>query len=296
MKLKKEKVSETQKTDPERILVKKIKTDRLMKVGRIVLWAVILFLLLRGIGSIVSPGSEARLEGIVADYQEVADLRERVQMEAAAFAEGFAREYYTFTGKMNSDYEQRLSRYIAKNVEVKAPAAGKVSAQLRQVSATGIHYISKSEFDVDVHAVVEYMPLTEESQGVIKDLYLRVPVAADKKGQYAVVSLPTYISAEKIGSVEPVLSYTGEQVQSKQIQKIRDTLNSFFAAYYGGSDTEVSYYLASGSDVKAGIGGAVEYQKIDYISVYKDGGSGEYLVDVTITVADEQQPMQHGCL
>lgn len=273
------------------ISVQKIKTDRLMKVGRIALWAVILFLLLRGIASIVSPGSEARIARTVSDYQEDAYLREQVQVEASAFAEGFVQEYYTFTGKMNSDYEQRLGRYFAKNVEVKAPVAGKVSAQLRQVNATRIHYLSKKEFDVDVHAVVEYIPLTEENVNVTKDLYLRIPVSVDKKGQYAVVSLPTYIPAQKTGNAEPVKSYIGDQVQNEQIQKIKDTLNSFFMAYYGGSDTEVSYYLASGSNIKAGIGGAVDYQKIDYISVYREG-TEDYLVDVTITVADELQPMQ----
>ncbi|WP_206457897.1 conjugal transfer protein [Anaerovorax sp. IOR16] len=272
--------------------IQKIRNDRLMKLGRILLWVVILFLLVKGVVGILSPGSEVRLEKIVTDYQQKAELRETNQIRAASFAESFAYEYYTFSGKMNSDYEDRISNYLAKNLEYKAPVAGEVAATVKQATATQIHYLSDTQMDIDVHLVVSYTPLAEGTSATQKNIYLRVPVTMNKYGGYAVTSLPSYVPEIRAASIDPVDSYDGEQVATKQVQRIKDTLNSFFVAYYEGSKTELSYYLSSGSNVTAGIEGTVQYKKIDYITAYQDPQSKEYLVDATITVLDEMQPMQ----
>lgn len=291
MKLKKRKRYK-ERDGEEKEIVERIHTDCLMKIGRIVLWVVVLFLLLKGAVSIFAPSSESRLENIVTDYQQGAQLRERNQIQAAAFAESFAYEYYTFSGKMNSDFESRVAGYLAKNLELKAPVAGQVATKVKLSTATEIHYLSDLEMDVDVHLAVSYIPFTDGSIATQKNIYLRVPVTTNKKGGYAVASLPAYIPEIKAAAIDPVQSYSGEQVPTKQVQSIKETLNSFFTAYYEGTKTELSYYLSSGSNVSAGIGGTVSYKKIDYISAYRDQETKEYLVDATITVLDQLQPMQ----
>ncbi len=52
-------ITETEQKE-EKVSV--IKTDSVMKIGRILLWAVILFLLLKGIAGILAPNSEEVLE------------------------------------------------------------------------------------------------------------------------------------------------------------------------------------------------------------------------------------------
>ncbi|WP_324825087.1 conjugal transfer protein [Sinanaerobacter sp. ZZT-01] len=292
MKLKKDKSKKSEKIKESLEAVERIRSDRLMKIGRILLWVVILFLLVKGVIGILSPSSESRLQNIVTDYQQKAELRETNQIRAASFAESFAYEYYTFSGKMNSDYEKRVSSYLAKNLEYKAPVAGEVAATVKQATATQIRYLSDTQMDIDVHLVVDYTPLKEGASATQKNIYLRVPVTMNKQGGYAVTSLPSYVPQIRAANIDPVDSYDGEQVATKQVQSIKDTLNSFFTSYYEGSKTELSYYLSSGSNVTAGIEGTVQYKKIDYITAYQDPQSKEYLVDATITLSDEMQPMQ----
>lgn len=269
-----------------------IKTDKIMKIGRIILWAVILFLLVRGIASILSPGDEVRLEQIVTNYQADAKLRESVQVEAATFAEDFAYEYYTFSGKFNSDYEKRVKRYLAKNLDIKSPAAGIYKTNVIIASAKQINYESDVDFDVDVHLQVTYIPISDGVEPSQKDIYVRVPITTDKKGNYAVTSLPIYIPQVKPANIRAADTYKGVQVETKEIQKIKETLNSFFTAYYSGTSTEISYYLTPDSEIKDVVAGMVTFQKLDYATVSKDEETNEYLVDTTLTVLDNKQPIK----
>jgi len=289
-KKKKESVSKEKEHKSDKISV--IKTDKWMKIGRIILWTVILFLLLRGIASILAPGSEQRLEQIVTDYQADAKLRETVQVEAAAFAEDFAYEYYTFSGKFNSDYEQRVKRYLAKNLEIKSPSADQYQTIVNLASATEITYESSTNFDVDVHLQVTYVPMAVGAEKKQKDIYIRVPINADKKGNYAVSSMPAYVPQIKAAAIEPVDTYKGGQVETGEIQKIKETLNSFFTAYYSGTSNEISYYLTADSEIKDVAAGMVTFEKLDYATVCRDEETNEYLVDTTLTVLDNKQPMQ----
>lgn len=292
LKSKKNPVVEILEEPEHREKVSKIKTDGLMKGGRIILWTVIIFLLLRGIFSIISPGGEVRMERIVDNYRADAKLREAVQVEAAAFAEDFAYEYYTFSGEMNSDYQQRLADYLADNLEIKNPVSGNVSAEVVNASVTRIKYISDMDFDIDVHLTVIYTPRTEGGAKTQKDIYLRIPVSKDSNSRYAVTSYPSYIPKVPTGKIKEVNSYAGNPVPSSQLQRIKDTLNSFFKAYYSGTKTEISYYLSGSNEVANGIGGKVEFDKIQYILVYKDESTGDYLADTSITVVDNGQQMQ----
>ncbi|MFV0518269.1 MAG: hypothetical protein ACK5MV_12810, partial [Aminipila sp.] len=141
--------------------VKEVKTDTFMKVGRIILWLVILFLLFKGVVSVLAPSSDIKIEQMITDYRADAELRERMQVQAAAFAEDFAYEYYTFSGKYNSDYEQRVRRYTAKNLDIKSPTGAQHSTKVILSSAEHITYQNNKDLDVDIHLQVEYLPLEE---------------------------------------------------------------------------------------------------------------------------------------
>ncbi len=291
---------EKHKKEPEVVLEHKredekmsvIKTDRIMKIGRIILWAVILFLLVRGIASILAPKDVVKLEQIVTEYRADSTQREAVQIGAAAFAEDFAYEYYTFSGKFNSDYEQRVKRYLAKNLDIKSPVAGIYQTSVILSSAKEITYESEVDFDVDLHLQVVYMPLIEGGEKSQKDIYIRVPITTDKKGNYAVTSLPIYIPQVKAAKISSVDTYKGVQVENKEVKKIKETLESFFTAYYDGTSNEISYYLTPDSNIKEVAAGMVNFEKLDYATVSKDEVTNEYLVDTTLTVLDNNQPMK----
>ncbi len=282
-------ITETEQKE-EKVSV--IKTDSVMKIGRILLWAVILFLLLKGIAGILAPNSEEVLEKKIIDYRAEAELRENIQVKATAFAENFAYEYYTFSGKYNSDYEQRLKRYLAKNLEIRSPSSGPYSTSVSFATAENIHYKTEKDFDVDVHLQVEYTPLEEGLVKQQKDIYIRVPLQADKKEEYAVTSLPVYIPKTEAAKLTAVDTYKGLQVETSEVNKIKETLNSFLTVYYSGTTNEITYYLTADSDITAAASGMVEYQRLDYATVCQEEGTREYLVDAKYTVTDNGQVMQ----
>lgn len=272
--------------------VSRIKTDGLMKTGRVILWVVIIFLVFRGIVSIISPSSELRMEQIVTDYRADAELRETVQLGAAAFAEDFAREYYTFSGKYNSDYVQRVKQYLAKNTEIKSPVTGQYSTFVNFASAQKVNYQNSKDYDVDVHLQVTYTPINEGQEILQKEVYIRVPVSSNGKGRYAVTSLPAYIPQIEAAQIVGVDTYKGLKVESSEEKKIKETLNSFFSVYYGGTSNEISYYLTPDSNISESAQGMVEYQKLNYATVYRDEVNADYLVEAELTVVDNGQGMQ----
>lgn len=290
----KEKKSEDTVQEEKTEKLQVIKTDRIMKAGRIILWVVIFFLLLRGIGSILAPGSEIKMQQMITDYQAAADMREEVRIGAAAFAEDFARQYYTFSGNQNINYEQKVKRYLAKNMEIKRPVGNQYSSSVASAVSQNIIYHNMREYDVDVHLKVVYTPIngadgmeTEE-----KNIYIRVPVSSDGKGKYAVTSFPVYIPETRAGNIAAVDTYKGVQVDTKKVQEIKETLNSFLSVYFGGTANELSYYLTADSSLKDTASGVVEYQKLDYATVSQDGESQAYLVDAKFTVSDNGQIIQ----
>lgn len=299
MKLKKEKKEKKKKqkaipndSELNDVKVNTVKTDTLMKVGRIVLWAVILFLLLRGVISLLQPRSDVIVQEMISAYQEDAERRERVQIGAAAFAESFANEYYTCLGSYDKDYAKRLKPYLAKNNDIKAPLGSAYATTVRSSKAQKIIYIDELNYDVDVHLKVDYKPIAEGTDAKTKEVYIRVPVSADDKGNYAVTSMPMYVPVETAANISNVSTYSGTSVESAEKQSIKETLSSFFPVYFGGSANEISYYVTADSNIKKTAAGMVEFKNINSVVVVRDSETGDFLVDAELTVSDDGTDMK----
>lgn len=279
--------------------IQKIKTTTLRNVGKVVLWVLVAFLILCGIKTIISQSKESQLEGMITKYQESEEMREKTKIGATAFAESFVYEYYTFTGELNSDYMDRVGRYLAKGLDVKNPNAGGTAAETISAQTLNVTFEGEDQLqlDVDILAKVKYTPKTGSSAGITicKDLYLKVPVVASKKskeGSYAIESLPMMIPAYDKAEAASVEGYAGTEIDKAAKDEIKIVLESFFKAYYEGSDSEVSYYTSEDSNVKKSISGDLSFSKIDRISATLDEASGEFLSDVVLTIVDHGQPLQ----
>lgn len=299
MKLKKEKKEKKKKEKPVKadvdvgeVKVKALKTDTAMKVGRIILWAVILFLLARGIISILQPRSDVLVQGMITEFQEDAEQWEKVQIEAAAFAEGFATEYYTCLGSYDKEYMKRLKPYVAKNSDIKAPIGSSYATSVVSAKTQRIGYLDSDNYDVDVHLKVKYTPLNESIVAKTKEIYIRVPVSTDGKGNYAVTSIPMYIPVEVAGTISSVGTYTGNTVENKVKSSIKETLSSFFPVYFSGSANEISYFVTEDSDIKRTAAGMVEFGSLNSAVIVQDPETGEYLVDAELIVKDDGTDMR----
>ncbi|MDD4564944.1 MAG: conjugal transfer protein [Eubacteriales bacterium] len=270
-----------------------IKTTGLRTVGKVLLWVLVIFLLFRGVVSILDNKSQGDLTKIIDDYKYAAEQREAARSGAAAFAENFIYEYYSFDGRSNSDYADRISRYLADTLNIPKPMGGGAATEVLSAKTVKINILeSDDKMDVDVSVKVRYSAVNV-SEGAIsdKDINIRVPVAY-KDGKYAVDAMPLFIPAEDAADIARATEYSGTGVSQKEEKEIKQILESFFKTYYEGSDQEVTYYLSDQSEIDHGLNGVVIFSGVKRISAYYLEGSDEYdeyLVNAVVSVADNGQ-------
>lgn len=268
----------------------KIKTTGLRKIGKVLLWTLVIFLIFRGVVSILDNKSQDEMVKTIDDYRSQAEQRETVRSGAAAFAENFVYEYYSFDGKGGTDYTNRIGRYLASSVNISKPMGGSAATMVLSAKTTKISLASEDRMDVDVSAKVRYTAIENTSGGAIqdKDLNIRVPVAY-KDEKYAVDAAPIFIPEEDVADVEGAKAYTGTEVSQQEKQELRQVLESFLTTYYEGNDQEVSYYISTDSPIKHGLNGAFTFGGLKRMSAYNLEESGKYLVNTTVSVTDNGQ-------
>lgn len=274
----------------------KIKTTGLRKIGKVTLWVLVVFLILCGIKTVLSQSSEGKLQSMLSKSQTSAQLREKTKIGATAFAESFIYDYYTFSGQLNSNYSDRVKSYLAKGLEVKNPSAGETAAETISARTINVKFDSKdvTRLDVDILAKIKYTQLMGEKAGTNSEsnIYIRVPVATQNGDRFAIESLPMIIPSYDKAAAENAEGYSIAEVDRDTKDEIQVVLESFFKAYYEGTDNEVSYYVSGDSNIKKSLAGLITFNKIDQISVVMDEQNGGYLSDVLLTVTDHGQPLQ----
>ena len=267
-----------------------IKTTGLRKVGKVLLWVLVGFLLLKGALGILDNKSQGELTKTIDDYRTAAEQRETARSGAAAFAANFIYEYYTFDGQANSDYADRARKYLAGSLELQKPAGSGIATEVLSANAVKISFASENRMDVDVSVKVRYTSLTD---GAIqsKNLKIRVPVGY-KDGRYAVDAFPMFIPDEDAADIMQAEGYSGTEVSQAEKEEIKKVLESFLKTYYEGNDQEVSYYVSDRSKIEHGLNGAVTFSKLNTISAYYLAESKEYLVNATLTVNDSGEEIR----
>lgn len=276
---------------PERVI--SIKTTGLRKIGKVLLWTLVIFLLFKGVVSILDNRDQDEMLKTIDDYRSAAEQRETARSGAAAFAENFVYEYYSFDGQSGTDYTDRIGKYLAGSVNISKPMGSGVATEVLSAKTTKISFDREDRMDVDVSVKVRYTAIENATGGAIqdKDLYIRVPVAY-KDGKYAVDAAPIFIPKEDAADVEGAEPYTGTEVSQEEKQKIRQALESFLATYYEGNDQEVSYYISKDSPIKHGLSGAFIFGSIKRMSAYELSEEGKYLVDTAVTVTDNGREIE----
>lgn len=279
-----------------------IKTSGLRTVGKVILWVLVIFLIFRGVVSILDNKSQDELLKTIDDYKSTAELREEVRSGAAAFAENFVYEYYSFDGHANQDYSVRVGKYLAAGLDVPKPTGSGTAAEVLSAKTIKITFTEKNLMDVDVSIKVRYSAASdinlsggEELSGnaltvLHKDLTIRVPVVWYDRG-YAVDSMPLLIPEAEAADVARAEGYSGTEVSQKEKEEIRQMLESFFRTYYEGTDQELAYYASAESTIKHGLLGAVSFSDIRLISAYYLEVENEYLVNTAIIVNDQGQEL-----
>lgn len=276
---------------PERLMT--IKTTQLRKIGKVLLWTLVIFLLFKGVVSILDNKSQDEMLKAIDDYRSSAEQRETMRSGAAAFAENFVYEYYSFEGQQNTAYTDQLGKYLAGSVNISKPMGNSAATEVLSAKTMKLSFVGETRMDVDVSAKVRYTATENTSGEAIndKDLIVRVPVAY-KDGKYAVDAAPLFIPKEDAADVKGAESYTGTEASQEEKQELRQVLESFLKTYYEGSDQDVSYYVSRDSTVRHGLCGAFTYGGIKRMSAYDLDQNGKYLANVAVTVTDNGQEIE----
>lgn len=279
----------------QKVKTEKIRTNALRTVLKILLWACLGLLCLKGAFGIMSGGSISDQREALSRYIESAKMREELALGAKSFAENFVREYYTFSGEARTDYAERLEKYLAKSVEITEPAAGTVSASVQQASAIQIEFINDKEMNVDVISSVKYNRKLEDTvETTKKELLIRVPVATDGEGRFAVDELPQIVPRMEKADITGTGRHTRAEIDPKEKERIKIILTSFLKAYYEGNESELAYFLLPEFEMKHGLAGIVSFEKITSIRAYQVPETSEYAIDLNIQIDDTTQSLlQH---
>lgn len=276
---------------PERLMT--IKTTGLRRVGKVLLWVLVSFLLIKGVVSILDNRDQDEILRTIDEYRSAAEQREVARAGAAAFAENFVFEYYSFDGQLNNDYAARIGRYLASTVNISRPMGTNTATEVLSAKTTKISFVDEDRMGIDVSAKVRYTAIGNITGGAIedKDLNLHVPVAY-KDGKYAVDAAPIFIPQEDAADVEGAQAYSGTEVSQAEKQELRKVLESFLVTYYEGNDQEVSYYISKDSPIKHGLNGSFAFGGVKRMSAYNLEQQGKYLVDTAVTVSDNGQEIE----
>lgn len=272
----------------------KISSTVPQKVGKVIIWVLIAFLLLRGIGSVFKKSDSVTAKDVITQYTKESEQKKKTELEAEATAQSFVTEYLTYNGSAGmDDYSNRVKRYLAGNVELTQNFTGDSKARVLSTEVTALKWLSGSQLNIDVKAKVEYTQKiksdnTSKQEMIDKtttsDCSLRVPVAVLNE-KYAVEDIPAFIPEADKAALK-ISPYSGKELDEAQSKDVKTTLENFFKTYYSGNSTEISYYLADSNKVVPGLSKRFELQKMDNASVYTDEKTKGIFAIVSLTVKD----------
>ncbi|WP_131741754.1 conjugal transfer protein [Actinomadura roseirufa] len=233
-------------------------------VGRAVLWAVILVILVNGI--------RAPFERFTADDTATRGTPEPGKgtgfpsSAASAFAVQFADAYLNFDQKSAAAREAQLRPFLPEGAAGQYGWNGVGAMQVQSVQAAGV------EARDDANATVTLIARSGD-----KWLRLAVPVYADKNGGMVVSGRPALLPPPKKATVPQ----NGVRERDTALEsELQSFLKTFFDAYASGEQAALSHFT-DGSPID-GLAGAVSLVAVKEVVAPK-GASGQRTVTATVT-------------
>jgi hypothetical protein len=206
--------------------------DVLKRLGRAVLWLLVIVLLLRGLASLFATDTPRA----TTPKRATAAAPVWPDDEARTFAAGFARAYLGYSPKRPDD----LGRFVAP--ELVDTVAPDVPDGVKPATVANVSVARTAKLDAE-HALVTVAAVVNGETH-----YLAVPVARDARGGLVVSDPPSLVAPPARGVVDaPEL----EPVAAGEQAGIEDVLQRFFSAYLAGDARGLTYLLTPGTRVGA---------------------------------------------
>lgn len=293
--MKKEKRVRQPRKRPEVYVMRK---NTIMRIMRITLWAMLIFIFIQGVGVCIKKDSTEQAQAIIRDFRrEFSDYKDDNE-EIMGFAQNFAREYLTYEKRQESDYARRIMPYVSKEIYSRAgdlmDFVGKATAVY--VKAYRKESYAKDQYDVYVLSAVEYeQEVTSGKDGETqtdtimqtRSVTLKIPIYSEKGG-YVVEGIPVIVN-DNIGIENystPV--YSGTTILDDRINPIREAVTSFLTAYYEQDQNVIEYYLTKDADRTKfqGLSGSYRFDRLESMNCYDTDGGILCLVEFTVMDAE----------
>jgi hypothetical protein len=224
----------------------------LVWIGRTILWALVLVLLLHGIASLWRPNGPA-----TAPSQPLAPSPSFPVKGAEAFAVRFAHDYLTWDAATPGVRADALAPYVADGVDKQLGWAGNGQQIAVLVLPTQTVVLSENAALVTVAAQVTGL-------NAPRWLHLQVPVYAEGSEQFLVTDAPALVPppAKAASPPEPLLA-----TDLAVADQLREPLIAFFKAYAGSNPNELSYLLVPGAQIRT-LNGVVTFADLQLTVPY----------------------------
>ena len=241
------------------------------RLGRMLLWLLVVVLLLRGLASVLSPREPAAVVRVARSAPVVWP-----DDAARAFAADFARAYLSYSPKDPEASARALQGFVAPELAGSiAPQFGEHAAR----QAVGAVTVASTVSLDSRHALVTVAAAT--SAGGTR--YLTVPVARDARGGLVVSDLPSFAAGPARAAVEPAET---EAIPASERAAIGDVTTRFLRAYLGGDAGGLSYLVPPGVRIGA-LAQRMELVDVDSLALAAPAAGRERTVLVSARVRDE---------
>lgn len=268
-----------------------------MKVLRIVLWVILIFVFIRGLVSIVRPDSYHVAIDTIKEFRDDFSKIKNSEEELFAFSQNFIYEYTTYEIRKEIDYINRIKNYANIAFTKELRFTGK--AECLYARAYRLEKYAENRYNVYVLAKVQYTKKKMDEKNttfiddvIVQERVFKVPIYQEK-GKYIVDDFPAYVEdSQKIENFRPI-SYNGKELTIDESVKIRESLNNFFHSYYEDEQSIIDYYLSSNADKTKfkGLNKQVLYKELQSLKVYKQN-QDTYLALVGLIVSDQDTEIQ----
>jgi len=239
--------------------------------GRMVLWAALGLIFLRGLGAVAASPHKP-----TAPTTPGATAARGVSGDAQAFAVRFAREYLTWRPGDTARHDRAVGSFFSSDVRDRAATGlprrgpGQMVAQATVARSTDLG---------SGRALVTVASQLASGRTV----YLTVPVARDRRGGLDLFALPALTAPPPAGSASAMAP---DPLIGPDAGQIRALVQRFLAAYVSGEDPSGLAYLVAPGTVIAAMPTGLALGSVDQVGQLDPRGS-QMTVEADVRVRDK---------
>jgi hypothetical protein len=299
--------------------IEKVKSKRFRKVFRIILWLVVIFVVIRGIASMMRKDQTASLKTLIAANAKEQDVKRKGEFGTNSFAENFTRAFIEFNGD-DEVYKENLAKYVSSEFK---PNTNTARTAVLSVTAVKTDWIGENKVLVDclVRFTTNLPAYNAQTSLPAYNAQASLPAynaqasskttAVTPKPTPTAVESPTSTSGTKNNVEEMCLrvpisikddgkyiiesrpTFVANNLKSSQRDEsqmdgtrvenedIREITKTFLKSYCEDNSTSISYYMVDSSKIK-GLDGVFTFRDIDTFELKKNGD--KFNADVTYYV------------